>query len=147
MAQRFAFDAEEDFVAKVRALKEQGVPSAAMDLYMPYPAHGIEQILQEKESPIRFFALGGATSGFVAGLVFTIFTVLWWPLITGGKPIVSLPPFLLIGYILTILFGAVITFVGFLLLARLPSVSRLADPEERFTNQFVIVLREPEVLS
>ena len=144
MAQTFVFDAEEAFVAKVRELRTQGITSADMDLYMPSPPHGLEEVLAEKESPLRFFALGGATSGFVVGLCFTIFTALWWPLITGGKPIVSLPPYLLIGYILTILFGAVVTFGGFLLLARLPSISRMTDPQERFTNQFVIVLRGRE---
>jgi hypothetical protein len=43
-----------------------------------------------------------------------------WPLITGGKPIVSLPPFVIIAFELTILFGALSTVLGLLITARLP---------------------------
>ena len=71
-------------------------------------------------SSVRAFTLAGGVLGCASGLGLAIRTSLEWPLITGGKPIVSLPAFLLIGYETTILFGALATLLGFLLLARLP---------------------------
>lgn len=137
MSQRFSFEQEQDFMDKLRELLHSGTDPKRIELHMPYPPHGIEELMGEKESWVRFFSLGGAVTGFLTGLGFASFTALWWPLITGGKPILSLPPYLLIGYILTILFGALATFGGFLLLARMPSVKRMTGPEQ-FGNEFVI---------
>lgn len=43
-----------------------------------------------------------------------------YPLITGGKPIVSMPTFIVIAFELTILFGALGTLLGLLVIARSP---------------------------
>jgi Protein of unknown function (DUF3341) len=104
----------------------------------------VEAILAQKPSRLRFFALFGGLSGFCGGLALTIGTVLSWPIMTGGKPIISLPPFLIIAYLLTILLGSLGAFAGFLLLARLPSAQGLPCPEQEWGNQFVIVCRAGE---
>jgi hypothetical protein len=54
-----------------------------------------------------------------------------WPLVTGGKPIVSIPAFVVIAFELTILFGALSTVVGLFISARLPRFRPLVvyDPE------------------
>ncbi|MGZ8432659.1 MAG: quinol:electron acceptor oxidoreductase subunit ActD, partial [Candidatus Deferrimicrobiaceae bacterium] len=72
-----------------------------------------------------------------------ILTTLSWPLIVGGKPIVSVPPFLIIAFALTILFGALSTFAGFLLLSRLPSLQGIRS-EEEYGNAFVILVEDGE---
>jgi hypothetical protein len=90
---------------------------------------------------VRFFALGGGITGLVAGFAFTIYTVKSWPLITGGKPLVSTPAFLIIAYELTILFGALVSFFGFILLARLPALRKIFAPKEEFTNKFEILVK------
>ncbi len=73
----------------------------------------------------------------------TCLTSLSWPLIVGGKPIVSLPPFLIIAFALTILFGALSTFLGFLLLSRLPSLRGIRS-EKEYGNAFVILVDDGE---
>jgi molybdopterin-containing oxidoreductase family membrane subunit len=59
--------------------------------------------------------------------------VLDWPLITGGKAIVSLPPFVVIAFELTILCAALMTVAGFLLSSRLPRL-RQAPYDARFSQ-------------
>jgi molybdopterin-containing oxidoreductase family membrane subunit len=72
----------------------------------------------------------GALTGTVSGFALTIWTALKWNLITGGKPVVSIPPFVVIAFELTILLGGLCTLLGLLIAARLPSlrVSPRYDP-------------------
>ena len=92
-----------------------------LESFSPLPDAVLEHALgPQPVSGVRSFTLAGGVVGCVSGLALAIRTSLEWPLMTGGKPIVSLPAFLLIGYETTILFGALATLLGFLLLARLP---------------------------
>lgn len=58
-------------------------------------------------------------------------TSLDWPLVTGGKPILSIPPMVVIAFELTILFGALSTVAGLFINARLPRqrANVVYDPE------------------
>ncbi|MDX1675851.1 MAG: quinol:electron acceptor oxidoreductase subunit ActD, partial [Longimicrobiales bacterium] len=68
--------------------------------------------------------------GAAAGFALAIWTSLDWPLITGGKPIVSLPAFVVIAFEMTILFGALSTVLGLFINARLgpPGKDLAYDP-------------------
>lgn len=103
----------------------------------PVPHHAIDEALEKPASPVRLFTLIGCLLGGIIGLVLTIGASLNYPLITGGKPIVSIPPFLIIVFELTILFGGLLTLGGMLLNARLPRmhIGPAYDPrfsEDRF---------------
>jgi hypothetical protein len=74
-------------------------------------------------------------------MTLTIYSVLSWPIIVGGKPIVSVPPFILISYLMVILFGSLSAFAGFLLLARLPGAGALGHGDE-FSDRFIIVVEK-----
>jgi len=100
----------------------------------PVPHHGIDEALEKPASPVRYFTLIGCLLGGITGLVLTIATSLHYPLITGGKPIVSIPPFLIIVFELTILFGGLLTLGGMLLNARLPRVHILPAYDPRFSE-------------
>jgi hypothetical protein len=67
-------------------------------------------------SPVPIVAMAGGVAGLLAGLVLTVGTVRQWPgLIVSGKPLVSVPPFLIIMFELTILIasiGAVWSFLA-----------------------------------
>jgi hypothetical protein len=60
----------------------------------------------------------------------------------GGKPLVSVPPFIVITFEGTILWGSLFTFVGLLLFCRLPARNHPKEVEDpRFSNDhFGIVL-------
>lgn len=143
MADRRIFEDREQFLEALRRLVREGVPGERIRVITPFGVPEVEEILPGKRSKVRFFALVGAASGTVTGFVFTILTSLSWPLIVGGKPVVSLPPFLIIAFALTILFGALSTFAGFLFLSRLPSLRGIRSGEE-YGNAFVILVEDGE---
>ena len=53
-----------------------------------------------------------ATLGTLGGFAFCAGTSLAWPLVTGGKPIVSVPPFVIVAFELSVLIGAVVNLAG-----------------------------------
>ncbi len=133
----YSFDEKRKFLAKLEELVKSGIAREKINVFTPYPVHEAEELLKIKNSPLRFFTLFGALSGLLFGFFFTIWTSLDWPLIRGGKPIVSIPAYIIVAFELTILFGGVISFIGFLLLSGLPSAGKIAAPED-YGNQFVI---------
>lgn len=90
------------------------------DVFTPVPYHEVEDLLASRKSPLRFITFKGAVLGLVGGIALAILTSLTWNLIVGGKPVTSLVPFLVVGFEFTILFGALATLAGLLLLAGLP---------------------------
>lgn len=143
MAAPMVFEGKEKFLERLRGLVQEGVPVERIRVITPFGVPEVEEILPGKRSKVRFFALVGAASGTVTGFAFTILTSLSWPLIVGGKPIVSIPPFIIIAFALTILFGALSAFAGFLLLSRLPSLRGIRSGEEH-GNTFVILVEDGE---
>lgn len=103
-------------------------------VYAPVPHHDIEHALHRPKSPVRVYTLVGALTGFCAGWALTIGSVMHYPLIVGGKPLISVPPFGVIAYILTILFGSLSTMIGFLVNARLPQLRLAAAYDERLSS-------------
>ena len=102
-------------------------------VYGPAPNHAINAILDHGVSPVRVFALIGGILGCVLGFALPIYTSLAWPLITGGKPIVSIPPFVVIAFELTILLAALGAIAGFLVLSGLPDLRSGAPYDPRFS--------------
>ncbi len=135
------FDGKEEFVEALRRLVRDGTPAERIRVFSPFAVPEVEKILPGRRSNVRFFALIGAGTGTITGFALTILTTLSWPLIVGGKPIVSIPPFLIIAFALTILFGSLSTFLGFLFLSRLPSLRGIRSKEE-YGNKFVILVEE-----
>ncbi len=110
-----ALDTTVDAITNLRAAGINGITA-----YAPFPEHHIEAALGYKESPVRVFTLVGGLTGAATGFAFTIFTVQDWPLLVGGKPLLSIPAFVVIAFELTILFGALATVIGLFILARIP---------------------------
>ena len=62
---------------------------------------------------MRFFTLIGGLTGTATGFFLTIWSALKWGLVTGGKPVVSIPPFVVIAFELTILLAACAAVAAF----------------------------------
>jgi len=116
----------------LRELKAKGYDG--LTVYSPVPNHELEDVLGHGVSPVRLFTLFGALSGTAFGFFYAIATSLDWPLVTGGKPIVSWPPFIVIGFETTILIGALATVAGMFLLAGLPKLGRAPGYDPRFSD-------------
>ena len=112
----------------IEALKKAGFRPKA---YAPYPDHHIEHALGYGRSPVRVWTLVGGLTGAATGLAFPVWTSLDWPLVVGGKPIMSIPPYIIITFEMMVLFGALSTIIGMFLLSRLPNLKPdvMYDPE------------------
>jgi hypothetical protein len=138
------FDNEHDFLDKLKSLVQSGVSKKDIEILAPHPVHKAEEILSLKPSPVRVFALVGGLLGAATGYLFPSFTVIDWPLISGNKPMVSIPPFTIIAFELMVLFGALSAFLGFILMSRLPDVITVVTDAE-FSQVFEIRLKKEGV--
>jgi hypothetical protein len=126
------FDTLDGALLALRELKSKGY--ANLTCYSPTPQHEFDDVLDQGVSPVRLFTLVGGLTGCAFGFFYAIGTSLDWPLITGGKPIVSLPAFVVIGFECTILIGALSTVAGMFLNARLPKLRQAAGYDPRFSD-------------
>ncbi|MBX6341724.1 MAG: DUF3341 domain-containing protein [Thermomicrobiaceae bacterium] len=93
----------------------------------PFPegAFGEEHTMHR----LGLFPLIGAACGFSVGLLITGGTQIAYPLMTGGKPLFSIPPMIIIMYEGTMLAAVIFTVIGVLFESRLPRIGRsLYDP-------------------
>lgn len=107
----------------------------------PMPRHEIAQALGRKISPIRFFTLVGALIGCGSGFGLAAYSALKWGLIAGGKPVISIPPFVVIAFEVTILLSALATVFGLLVNARLPRMARPGIDPRFSQDHFGLVVR------
>ena len=105
------FKYEDDFLSAARNLRTAGYDDLA--LMSPIPLHEAEEILGIGKSPVRHFSLAGALIGAVSGFTLAVATALVFILPTAGRAIITVPPYLIITYEMTILFGVLSTLLGF----------------------------------
>jgi Protein of unknown function (DUF3341) len=91
----------------IRALRARGHKN--LTVYSAAPNHEIEEALDHRVSPVRLITLIGGLTGCAAGFGMTLWMSYDWPVVVGGKPIGSIPPYVVIGFELTILLGALST--------------------------------------
>jgi hypothetical protein len=94
----------------------------------------IEQALGRKQSPVRVFTLIGGLIGLAIGWGITIGPLSNYNLHVGGKPLLSIPPFGVVAYICTILFGALATVLGLIVNSRLPQFNLVTGYDERLSS-------------
>lgn len=106
------YDDEEILLEAVKKANEDHLE--IMDVYSPFPVHGLDPLLGLSESRLHI-------AGFVYGAIGTLTAFLFmtwvftrdWPIIFGGKPYWSVPAFIPITFEVTVLFasvGMVVTF-------------------------------------
>ena len=117
----------------IRELRAKGF--ADLTVYTPVPVEEIEEEIEHVRplSKVRLFTVVGGVTGTATGFFLTIWSSLKWGLVTGGKDPVSIPPFVIIGFELTILFGGLATLLAVFLLGRLPKFRQSATYDPRFT--------------
>ncbi|MCH7537937.1 MAG: DUF3341 domain-containing protein [Proteobacteria bacterium] len=133
----FAF--EEDFLAAARNLTASGFDN--ISLLSPLPLDEAQEVLGlGKSSPVRHFTLAGAIFGGIAGFAMAVATSLVFILPTGGRAIITIPPFLIITYEMTILFGVLFTLLGFHFVSGLPAWTDKPYLSSAGTDKFVVVV-------
>ena len=124
-----SFDYVDSAVNAIGELRAAGLKK--ITAYMPYPEAQIEEALGYDQSPVRVWALAGGLLGAACGFALPAFTSMDWPLVTGGKPILSMPAYVIISFEMMVLFGVLSTVIGFFINSRLPYVKPMVvyDPE------------------
>jgi hypothetical protein len=112
----------------IRALRAKGFRNLVV--YTAAPNHEIEEALDQSVSPVRLFTLIGGLTGCAAGFGMTLWMSYDWPVVVGGKPIGSVPPYVVIAFELTILLGALSTVAAVALFSVLMGKRGIAyDPK------------------
>jgi Alternative complex III, ActD subunit len=118
--------------AAIRTLKQNGYHGCTV--YTPAPLHEVMDAVDHKVSPVRLWTLIGGLTGCAAGFAMTLWMSYDYPIIVGGKTLGSVIPYVVIGFELTILFGALSTIAGLIFHAwrtnqRAPYDGRFSDDQ------------------
>jgi hypothetical protein len=100
----------------VRSLKNNGVK--IHEVFSPFPAHGLDEVLGYTRSrlPIAAFLFG--LTGTALALLMQIWMLGYdWPMIIGGKPYASIPPFIPVTFEFTVLLSALGMVATFLIVS------------------------------
>jgi hypothetical protein len=101
---------------------------------VPYPDGAFGE--EPERHRLYVFPFVGAGCGFAVGLLLTVGTQLAFPLDTGGKPVLSIPPMINVMYEGTMLGAVLFTVLGIIFESRLPNLA--AQPyDPRITEGFI----------
>lgn len=132
----------DDLLTAIDRVKKAG--HTDFTVISPLPRHEIEDAIYEgKPSPVRWWTMMGGLVGGTGGFTLACLTSAVWPMaLPGGKPVVSVPPFVIITFECTVLIGGLITLAAIIYHCRLPAFDldvEVCDP--RFSSdQFGIVV-------
>jgi molybdopterin-containing oxidoreductase family membrane subunit len=111
------FDYPSQVAAEVTKLRNRGF--SELETYSPAPFEEVELAQDPRPSAVRLFTLIGGLTGVITGFGIQIWMSLDWPVKIAGKAFASIPPFFIIGFELTILFGGILTVLGMAIMAGL----------------------------
>jgi hypothetical protein len=94
----------------IRALRARGIRDLHVGMPAPFPE--VVAALAKPRSVIDLATMPGALLGLVCGVLLTYLTSLAWPLVTGGKPVVAVPQFLVVIFEMTVLVGSITNLVA-----------------------------------
>lgn len=114
-----------------------------MDAYTPYPVHGLSEALGLRKSWVPYVTLAMGLSGAALGLGFQIWTsAIDWPLIVGGKPMVSLPAFIPVTFECGVLLGGTMTLAALLVACGLPNFNAPVLDRNLTNDRFALFIPE-----
>ena len=124
-------------------LKAAGVSENDYDFLTdaPYPEVAFGE--REEKHRIYLFPFIGAILGLTSGIILTSMTQVAYPLVTGGKPILSLPPMAVVSYEGTMLGAILFTVLGIIFESRLPKL-KMGLYDTRITEGYIGVLVNAE---
>ena len=127
------YDTPDQLVSAAEKVRAAGFEK--WDTYSPFPVHGIDAAMGIKMTVLPWFTLIAGLTGLA-----TAITMQWWmnaydyPWLISGKPTWSIPANVPIMFELTVLFSAITTLVGMLMLNGLPHPSHPLDLVKRFSR-------------
>ncbi len=137
------YEREESAADALDGLKNAGFRRGTFDVLTgtPYPEGAFGEHLPQHR--LFRFPMIGALLGFTVAILLTAGTQIAYPLITGGKPILSIFAMLVITYELTMLFAVLSTVGGIIFESRLPNFKKKAY-DTRVTEGYIGVVLDTD---
>lgn len=138
------FNHLDSLITAIGRLRKQGYSDYTV--VSPLPRHEIEEAIYDNEpSPVRWWTLTGALCGGTGGFTLACLTSAVWPMaLPAGKPMFSVPPFVIITFESAVLIGGLMTLAAIIYHCRLPDLNvdvEVADP--RFSSdRFGLILHD-----
>ena len=137
------FPGATSLLAAARRVRDAGY--VKWDVHSPFPVPGMDRAMGIRKTRLPWFAFACGVTGVGSALLLQ-----WWcntydyPYLVSGKPFFSIPANIPITFELGVLFAALGTFVGLLVLNRLPELYSPLFTRKRFakvtTDGFFIVI-------
>jgi len=126
-----------DLPGKTAAAVEQIRSRGYTDIvtYAPAPFTEVEDAVDPKPSGVRLYTLIGGLAGVITGYAVTVWMANNWQVVIGGKPFSSIPPYTIIAFELTILFGGLMTAIGFFIKGKMLRIKPPEDYHPRFSAE------------
>jgi len=140
------FEQPDHIAGAAKRLRDRGYTD--METFSPSPFPEVDDAVDEKPSGVRLFTLIGGLVGVCTGYALTLWMANDWQIMLGGKPFSSIPPYTIIAFELTILFGGLMTVLGLFLKGGLPSMKLHAAYSKRFSAEdfgLVVECRDRDV--
>lgn len=125
---------KDDIQAAEAIYAMSGRPWRIDRVHSPIPSEKIAAALKLKKSAVGYFTLAGGIVGFFTGFLLAAFTATRWNLMVGGKPVVALVPFFIVGFEFTVLFAVLGNIIGMITQTRLPGRGALKYYDERLSG-------------
>lgn len=119
-------------VGAVRSLRLEGCQEVTV--FGPIMEPELEEALAKPPSPVRRYALIGGLTGCISGFALTVWSSYYYPLVVGGKPLASIPAYVVIAFELTILFAGISALIGMFIHSRMPTVKLHPAHDPSYTD-------------
>lgn len=137
------FSTVDDILTAAEKVRDAGFTH--WDVHTPFPIHGMDKAMGIRRTILPWISMSFGMTGTTVGLLMQ-----WWmnavdyPYLISGKPLFSLPANIPVIFELTVLFGALSTVVGVMMLNGLPRLYHPLITSERFLkvtdNKFFITI-------
>lgn len=141
------FNTVDDIINAAEKVRDAGF--TRWDVHTPFPVHGMDKAMQIRKTSLPWISMIFGMTGTTVGLVMQ-----WWmnavdyPYLVSGKPLFSLPANIPVIFELTVLFGALSTVVGVMMLNGLPQLYHPLITSQRFLkvtdNKFFIAIESDD---
>jgi hypothetical protein len=132
------FEEEKLLISALKKINEEKI--GISEVFTPYPVHEVFNIMKIKTT-IPFTTFLYALLGLVISYVFIYWSsVIDYPLIYGGKPLHSVPSFIIICFVTMISVSVLLSVITFLIRTRLYPGKKPVIHDKRITDNAFIVL-------
>ena len=127
----------------VNELRRAGVADGAITVVASQPYEEYEFSHRYKQTWIFWIAAGGGVLGLGIGLALAYITEAFWPLVTGGMPIVAWWPNIIIMFELTMLGAILATVLSLFISTGLPTVESRVYDAEVSNGKILVAVEKP----